>query len=144
MSEGGVPRGTLPRFQVVRRHRDETRSLAQQQKASQRLDIARGPQFLDLGEVEAPLAVCTVEGDVAAASPPARALLSTIGMASEDAPIRLPESLLRLIRRTPLGKPIDWSPHGGEQCFGVTVYALGRSHFLLAMREIAEMHATLS
>lgn len=65
-------------------------------------------------------------------------------MDSADTPVRLPESLLRLIRRTPLGKPIDWSPHGGEQCFGVTVYALGRSHFLLAMREIAEMHATLS
>lgn len=141
---GCVRRGTLPQFSAVRQHRGETRSLAQQQKASQISSTERGPQYLDLGEVEAPLAVCTVEGEVVAASPPALALMSKIGMPPADTPARLPESLLRLIRGTPLGKPIDWSPHGGEQCLGVTVYALGSSHFLLSMREIAEMHATLS
>jgi signal transduction histidine kinase len=92
---------------------------------------------LAVDRVGCPLAICSFEGMLVAASPSARALLAHAGIDCTDPPCELPSSLWEALSHTPFGQSTDWRPTvQDERCLGFTRYRYGDEYLLLLMREI--------
>lgn len=99
---------------------------------------------LPLAELGCPLAVCSLEGELLAATASARALLMDAGMPCDSMPCRLPATLWEALNATPVGQSTDWRPHpAGDRCLGFTRYHYGPQHAVLLMREITEAQVEL-
>lgn len=102
------------------------------------------PTFtVDFAHVEAPLLICTAEGDVVAATPASRELLHRLSILLE-VPGRLPTELWATLDRASLGTSVQWRPPGASHIvLGCTRYR-ARDGFLVTMKELSDVHAAQS
>lgn len=102
------------------------------------------PTFtVDFAHVEAPLLLCSANGDVVAATPTSRELLYRLSILLE-VPGRLPTELWATLDRTSLGTSVQWRPPGTSHIvLGCTRYR-ARDGFLLTMKELSDVHAAQS
>jgi signal transduction histidine kinase len=97
---------------------------------------------LDLRAVDAPLALCSADGRIEAASPIAYELM--IRFSVLELPAALKRDLWTSFDRAPPGEAIEWrSPAHPKDVLGITRYA-GRPFYLLLMREVSDKHAAFS
>jgi len=104
-------------------------------------------QRILLDRVHGPVAVCTDEGMLVGASPPARDLLAQAGVPARELPQHLPAELWARLSSVPTSQAIQWwgRARGGEPvCIGCAHYRLGVRHRLLLMREVSDKHQELS
>jgi signal transduction histidine kinase len=88
------------------------------------------------GDVDAPLALCTSDGELYSAAPVARALLQELGMLDE-LPVRLPGPLWQALEDAQLGEAVVWqaTPDGARK-LECTRYCVQQGGFLLWLREL--------
>ncbi len=102
-------------------------------------------QLLRLEDVGAAIAVCTSAGDLVGLTPAGRALLVHLGAMEGPLPRRLPEGLWEQILDTPIADATLWTPpNRPDERLGCTRYALGRTHTILLMHEVAGKQREMS
>lgn len=98
---------------------------------------------VDLDNLDAPLALCSVNGFVEAATPIARSLLKRLEVVDE-LPGALPRELWLALEKLGTGEAIEWRPPARPgEILGCTRYCAGVGYLLL-MREVSDKHLALS
>lgn len=98
---------------------------------------------VDLAYVEAPLVLCSREGDVRAATPTALELLARVSI-STLFPTPLPAELWAALDRSATATAVQWRPPGSSHLvLGCTRYR-ARDGWLLIMKEVSDVHAAQS
>ena len=100
--------------------------------------------MLALSAIEAPIAVCSSNGQLEVATPAALSLLRRLGVV-DTTPAPLPEDLWRLLERADVGEAVEWRPpHAKRDLLGLTRYAVSSRGSLLLMQEVSEKHRAFS
>lgn len=99
---------------------------------------------LDIATVEAPIAVCTANGGLKAATAPALALLRRAST-RDPASTMIPPDLWRLLERAAVGEAVEWRPPGSRhEVIGCTRYGTAGGGYVLLMKEVSSKHVALS
>jgi signal transduction histidine kinase len=100
----------------------------------------RAPDVIDIGTIEAPLALCSANGRLQAATPIAIGLLRRLSVLS-TAKEQLPPELWKLLEKMPTGEAVEWRPPGAHgDVLGCTRYVTAQGSYLLLMREVSAKH----
>ncbi|HEX4337292.1 MAG TPA: HAMP domain-containing sensor histidine kinase [Polyangiaceae bacterium] len=101
---------------------------------------ASAPDLIDIGTIQAPIALCSPTGRVEAATPLAMGLLKRLAVLSDTRGV-LPPELWRLLEKMPAGEAVEWRPPGARgDVLGCTRYSAAQGSYLLLMREVSAKH----
>lgn len=95
------------------------------------------PDWIDLREAGASLAVCNASGEILSLSPSAARIFRGVGVEIRPLPVKVPPLLWEMCQHTNMGEMSEWRPsrHPGV-CLGFTPYKLGDNRLLLLLSDI--------
>ena len=100
-------------------------------------DASAAPHYLDIATIDAPIALCTANGVLQAATGSARSLLRRLSLI-EQLPAAMPPQLWSLLERSAPGEAVEWrslvAPH---EVLGCTRYLATPGAYVLLMREVS-------
>jgi signal transduction histidine kinase len=99
-----------------------------------------------LAESGAPMAACTLDGQVVGISPGGRAVLKGVGIDADSLPFALPSTLWTELGEVPEGTAVEWRaiPKELDASLGCSRYACGPEHYTVLMKEVSEKRRELS